>query len=155
MRAEITPVFVETVPEELEDGVLYISIRYGTSAHKCACGCGMKVVAPLHPTAWEMHWNGRTVSLSPSIGNWQLPCRSHYLIRENRIVKARDLSGGEIERGRRREREKRSVWLRRHAQQAAGEAGKSARARPGRRGRRRSGRFPRTGAGFRAAFCVI
>ena len=36
MRADITPVFVETVPEELEEGVLYISIRYGTAAHKCA-----------------------------------------------------------------------------------------------------------------------
>ena len=131
MRAEITPVFVETVPEGLEDGVLYISIRYRTSAHKCACGCGMKVVTPLHPTAWEMHWNGRTVSLSPSIGNWQFPCRSHYLIRRNRIVKARDLSGREIERGRERERKKRSAWLRRQAQQVAGKARKSASVRPG------------------------
>ena len=131
MRAEITPVFVETVPEELEDGVLYVSIRYRTSAHKCACGCGMKVVTPLHPTAWEMRWNGRAVSLSPSIGNWQFPCRSHYLIRRNRIVKARDLSGREIERGRERERKKRSAWLRRQAQQAAGKAKKSASVRPG------------------------
>ena len=126
MRTEITPVFVETVPEELEDGVLYISLRYRTAAHKCACGCGMKVATPIHPTAWAMHWNGREVSLSPSIGNWQFPCRSHYLIRRNRIVQARDLANWEIERGRERDREKRSIWLRRQAQQVGGEEKKGA-----------------------------
>lgn len=115
MRTEITPVFVETVPEELKEGVLYISIRYRTAVHKCACGCGLKVVTPIHPTAWEMHWDGRAVSLSPSIGNWQFPCRSHYLIRCNKIVKARDLADWEIERGRKQEREKRSRWLHRQA----------------------------------------
>ena len=119
MRTEITPVFVETVPEELEDGVLYISVRYRTAAHICACGCGMKVATPIHPTAWEMHWDGRAVSLSPSIGNWQFPCRSHYLIRRNKIVKARDLADWEIERGRKKEREKRSLWLRRQARSEA------------------------------------
>lgn len=125
MRAEITPRFVETVPEELEDGVLYISTRYRTAVHKCACGCGMKVVTPIHPTAWEMHWDGRAVSLSPSIGNWQFPCRSHYLIRHNKIVKARALADREIERGRKQEREKRLLWLHRQARQAGGEAKKA------------------------------
>ena len=130
MHTEITPVFVETVPEELEDRVLYISIRYGTAAHKCACGCGMKVATPIHPTAWKMHWDGREVSLYPSIGNWQFPCRSHYLIRRNRIVPARNLSDWEIEQGRKRERKKRSVWLHRQARKADGEAKKDAGAIP-------------------------
>ena len=125
MRGGITPVFVETVPEELEDGVLYLSIRYNTAAHLCACGCGMKVVTPLHPTAWEMHWDGRTVSLSPSIGNWQFPCRSHYFIRRNRIVKARGLAGWKIERDRERDRRKRSAWFRHRASQTGGEAQKA------------------------------
>lgn len=125
MRTEITPVFVETVPEELEDGVLYISIRYKTAAHKCACGCGMKVATPIHPTAWEMHWDGRAVSLSPSIGNWQFPCRSHYLIRRNKIVKARDLADWEIEQGRKQEREKRSLWLHRQVRRARDETRKA------------------------------
>lgn len=125
MRAEITPRFVETVPEELEDGVLYISTRYRTAVHKCACGCGMKVVTPIHPTAWEMQWDGRAASLSPSIGNWQFPCRSHYLIRHNKIVKARDLADREIERGRKQQRKKRSLWLHRQARQAGGEAKKA------------------------------
>ncbi|MFC4855982.1 DUF6527 family protein [Actinophytocola glycyrrhizae] len=33
-------------------------------------------------------FNGETVSLSPSIGNWSFPCRSHYysLERSERTV---------------------------------------------------------------------
>lgn len=30
--------FVETIPEKLEQGVLYVSERRKTAAHLCACG---------------------------------------------------------------------------------------------------------------------
>jgi len=40
---ELIPEFVESVPPELEDGVIYISMIYGTAIHKCCCGCGEKV----------------------------------------------------------------------------------------------------------------
>jgi hypothetical protein len=42
--------FVEFMPEVIEEGVLYISVEYCTSVHKCACGCGNEVVTPLSPT---------------------------------------------------------------------------------------------------------
>jgi hypothetical protein len=43
-RSTVRHEFVEYVPRELEDDVLYISIRYRTAVHRCACGCGNKVV---------------------------------------------------------------------------------------------------------------
>ncbi len=80
--------FVEFIPEALENGILYISVEYATALHKCACGCGREVVTPLSPKDWKMIFDGKTVSLYPSIGNWQFPCRSHYWIENSKIVDA-------------------------------------------------------------------
>lgn len=82
--------FVEFIPDKLEDGMLYVSITYATVLHKCGCGCGNEVVTPLSPSDWQLIFNGETISLFPSIGNWSFPCRSHYWIRNNKIVWARD-----------------------------------------------------------------
>jgi len=80
--------FVDRVPRQLEPGVLYISLQHGTAIHSCCCGCGEEVVTPLTPTDWRMTYDGETVSLQPSIGNWQLECRSHYVINRGRVVEA-------------------------------------------------------------------
>lgn len=77
--------FVEFMPDIIEDGVLYISLNYGTIIHNCACGCGNEVNTPLSPTAWKMIYNGESVSLKPSIGNWSFNCKSHYWITNNKI----------------------------------------------------------------------
>ena len=37
-QTALRPEFVEFIPEQLEDGVLYISQRYGTAMHRCCCG---------------------------------------------------------------------------------------------------------------------
>ena len=42
--------FVEFIPDELEHGIIYISIRFATASHLCCCGCGNKVVTPIRPT---------------------------------------------------------------------------------------------------------
>ena len=77
--------FVQFIPEELQEGTIYVSIRFATVTHLCACGCETKVVTPLKPTDWKLTFDGKTVSLHPSIGNWDFPCRSHYWIRNNRV----------------------------------------------------------------------
>lgn len=77
--------FVEYVPDELTEGRLYISIAFATALHKCCCGCGREVVTPLAPTGWSLTFDGKTVSLAPSIGNWSYPCQSHYWIRRNNV----------------------------------------------------------------------
>lgn len=90
----------ETIPEEIEEGILYVSFTYWTTAHKCGCGCGQKVVLQLSPKHWAITLNGESVSMYPSVGNWQLPCRSHYWIDEGRIIQARRWSDEEIMRNR-------------------------------------------------------
>lgn len=97
---KITHKFVEFIPEQIEEKVLYISIEYCTAIHKCFCGCGNEVVTPLSPTDWELIFDGKTVSLNPSIGNWSFDCKSHYFITRNRIRYARRWKDWEIEQGR-------------------------------------------------------
>lgn len=92
----ITPIFVEFVPDKVEAGKLYISEQYGTAIHTCCCGCGEEVVTPLRPDRWQLIKNGGLVSLSPSIGNWDYACQSHYFIRDNRIVWAGKMSQQQI-----------------------------------------------------------
>lgn len=81
----IAPKFVEYIPEQLQAGVLYISRRYSTASHLCCCGCGQLVVTPFNPSKWRLQEVDGSVSLSPSIGNWSFPCRSHYWIERNRV----------------------------------------------------------------------
>lgn len=97
--------FVELVPEVLEDGVLYISMDYCSAIHKCVCGCGNEVVTPLSPTDWAITFDGKSVSLSPSIGNWNLKCKSHYWIIKNRVRFARKWNEWEIAKAREKDKE--------------------------------------------------
>lgn len=96
--------FVEFIPEDPLPGVIYVSITYATSVHRCACGCGLKVATPLSPTDWKLTFDGETISLNPSIGSWSFPCGSHYVIRRNRVRWARPWSKERIEAGRARTR---------------------------------------------------
>ncbi len=104
LRDRIDPEFVEFVPEVLEPGVLYISMKYATASHLCACGCGEKVVTPFTPTDWRMTFDGETVSLSPSVGNWEQGCFTHYVIDRNRIIEHGSWTPEQIEQGIRSER---------------------------------------------------
>ena len=80
----ITPRYVKAVPSSTEEGVLYIS-SYGSAIHRCCCGCGSEVVTPLGPAQWHITKQGEAVTLRPSVGSWNLPCQSHYLITRNKI----------------------------------------------------------------------
>lgn len=92
--------FVDTIPNEIKRGSLYISLKYNTAIHKCACGCGEEVVTPLSPTDWKLIYNGKSISLTPSIGNWSFKCQSHYWIKNNQVVWAGKMSKEEIIKGR-------------------------------------------------------
>jgi hypothetical protein len=104
--------FVEFIPDVIEEGILYISIPYCTAIHKCVCGCGNEVVTPLSPTDWELTFNGKAVSLDPSIGNWSFKCQSHYWITKNSIRVARQWSADEIEYGRKNDSKKKKKHFR-------------------------------------------
>jgi hypothetical protein len=85
----LTHKFVEYIPEEIQEGVLYISITFRTAIHKCVCGCGNEVVTPISKNGWKLSFDGESVSLSPSIGSWNLACKSHYFITNNHIRMAK------------------------------------------------------------------
>lgn len=80
------PEFVEYIPSTIEPGILYISMKYSTAVHLCACGCLEKVVTPFSKHYWSLLYNGEAVTLRPSIGNYEYACRSHYFITENRVM---------------------------------------------------------------------
>ncbi|WP_068083729.1 DUF6527 family protein [Novosphingobium rosa] len=96
--------FMRNIPEKLEPGVLYISMEYGMVSHSCACGCGEEVTTPLTPTDWHLVYDGEAVTLNPSVGNWNLACRSHYVIRRGRVIEAGPWSEEEVAAERARDR---------------------------------------------------
>lgn len=104
---------VEMMPKELESGILYVSERFGTAAHLCACGCGTKIRTPLAPTEWRLRETPYGPTLRPSIGNWQIPCRTHYLITNGRVEWAGSMSEAEVRAGRRAEHVQRTQYLER------------------------------------------
>lgn len=89
--------FVTTIPNTIDDGIIYISMEYATAIHKCCCGCGNKVVTPFSTSDWNLSFDGESISLSPSIGNWSFPCQSHYWITKNEVIWAEKWSKEEIE----------------------------------------------------------
>lgn len=101
---QLTPSFVKGIPRELEAGTLYVSMEYGTVIHSCCCGCGHEVVTPLTPTDWTLTFDGETISLWPSVGNWNLPCRSHYVIKCNRVLEAAPWDKAKIDAEMRRDK---------------------------------------------------
>lgn len=81
-----TTKFVDHMPEQLEEGVLYLAPHYDCAMHKCMCGCGESVCTPLGENGWS--WSkdsGGNVSLHPSIGNFQYPCKSHYFLKNGKV----------------------------------------------------------------------
>jgi hypothetical protein len=96
-------VFVDSFPSKLEPGKVYVSMEYGSVAHSCCCGCGEEIVTPLTPTDWHIVYDGETITLHPSVGNWTLPCRSHYVIRKGEVIEAPAWSDQQIAAERRRD----------------------------------------------------
>lgn len=92
--------FVELIPDQIENGVIYVSLTYCTAIHKCCCGCQEEVVTPLSPTDWQLTFDGKSISLYPSIGNWNFNCKSHYWIHNNKVIWSKKWSEAKIKRAR-------------------------------------------------------
>lgn len=85
-KVEIIPVFLEDcIPDILEQNKLYISEKYNTAVHLCLFGCNEKTITPLGGGRfWELvKENEGKISLIGSIGNYNFPCKSHYIITNN------------------------------------------------------------------------
>jgi Family of unknown function (DUF6527) len=88
---------LELAPKQLQQGRLYVSEKYSVAIHLCCCGCGEKVVTPLSAAEWQVNIRRDRVSLHPSIGNWSMACRSHYWIRDGRVVWAPSMSKAQMQ----------------------------------------------------------
>ncbi|HWX98111.1 MAG TPA: DUF6527 family protein [Solirubrobacteraceae bacterium] len=97
--------FVDELPDEFTDGVLYVSIPFATAGHLCCCGCGNPVYTPLRPNRWRMTFDGESISLEPSVGNWNFPCQSHYWLERGKVRWAPGMTRREIDHMRERARE--------------------------------------------------
>lgn len=95
--------FVDYIPADLEQGVLYIALDFGAVMHLCADGCGERISTPLHPAQWSLIYDGNTVSLSPSVGSGS-NCGSHYRIRNGTVSWSRAMTQDQFKRGRERDR---------------------------------------------------
>jgi hypothetical protein len=104
--------FVQYIPEQVEDGIIYISMKYRVAVHKCVCGCGNNVVTPFSPTDWELRFYGDSISLSPSIGNWNFDCQSHYWIVKNQIRHSTKWDEDQIRKGREYDRVRKDKYFR-------------------------------------------
>lgn len=84
---ELEPVFVETIDRNLEPGKIYISEKFSTAIHLCACGCGVQTVTPLGSDRWTLTNDNGSITLRPSIGNFkgENPYHAHYYITNNKI----------------------------------------------------------------------
>lgn len=108
----VRPSFVDQLPDILDEGVLYICEEFDLTAHKCCCGCGEDVYNKLNPAKWQLiKTRSGTVSLEPSIGNWKYACKSHYWIRNNRVIEAGQLSSATIEAVKQRDRRDRDTYI--------------------------------------------
>ena len=115
--------FVDYIPERLSDGIVYVSLRFGTVVHSCACGCGEEVVTPLGPAEWKLTYDGLNISLAPSIGNWGFRCRSHYWVEDGSVRWARGFSELEVAEVREDARRRRAVYYDRRGTNQDGSRG--------------------------------
>lgn len=97
--------FVEYIPSQIEEDTLYISIEYDVAKHKCPCGCGADIVTSLSPARWKLTYDGETVSLYPSIGNWSHECKSHYWITNDKVVWAGSIAKNQMDKVKRNDKE--------------------------------------------------
>lgn len=98
---------VEFIPKELDCYMLYVSERFKVAVHLCPCGCGTKIVTPLGLGEWTFSEHSGKATLDPSIGNWQIPCRSHYWIVDGDIHWSYPWTDKQIKEGWKRDQQKR------------------------------------------------
>ncbi len=93
---DLETVHLVTMPEKtkMEHGKLYVSMEFRLAIHLCACGwCNEQTVTPFilegesdFPPKWKYTEVDGKVTLHPSIGNMNMPCKSHYWVQNGKVV---------------------------------------------------------------------
>ncbi|MNL19710.1 hypothetical protein D3C87_1409260 [compost metagenome] len=98
------------LPKQLEEGFLYVSKEFGVAGHLCPCGCKNKIITPLDSNEWSFEETNGKPTLYPSIGNWELPCKSHYWIINGFIDWSYEWTEKQIIKGRQTEEYNRKLY---------------------------------------------
>lgn len=106
---------VKYLPQELDSGILYVSKKYSIVGHLCPCGCGNKIITPLGSTEWKLKIRKGKPTLYPSLGNWQLSCKSHYWIIDGEIEWSYQWDDDQIKRGQKAEDMRRKFYFKKLA----------------------------------------
>lgn len=102
---------VHFIPPDLEPGILYVSEEFGVACHLCPCGCSNKIVTPIGTTDWSFTEEDGEPTLYPSVGNWQIPCKSHYWIIHGEIRWSYQWTEEQILAGRQFEEKRRQLYF--------------------------------------------
>ena len=70
---------VDRIPTEMREGVVYHTEEFELAGLLCACGCGHRITL-LVPDSHEVRREAGYATIRPSIGVFDSPCKSHYLI---------------------------------------------------------------------------
>lgn len=75
---------VDRIPKQMEDGVVYHTEEFELAGLLCACGCGHRItlIVPDSHKVWD---DGGYATIEPSIGVFDAPCKSHYVIRAGNV----------------------------------------------------------------------
>lgn len=107
---ELKLLHVYYMPNDLKPGILYVSLEFKIAGHLCPCGCGNKIMTPIGANGWRFVESDKKPTLTPSLGNWQLPCRSHYWITDGIIEWSYQWTDEEISAGYRAEYERTELY---------------------------------------------
>jgi len=89
---EYRAIICDELPDTCRENKLYLvgeNNTYWMAAMVCPCGCGDLIQLALDPTGrprWEYSLDGKSrVTLTPSVHR-KVRCRSHFILRNGRIV---------------------------------------------------------------------
>jgi hypothetical protein len=88
-------VAVIKTPTPLDHNVVYVNEEFELATLLCPCGCGHKITL-LCPDGHTVKNDDGFATVSPSIGVWDRPCRSHFCLTRGRIAWCRSWSDHEI-----------------------------------------------------------
>ena len=75
---------VERIPNVMEEGTVYHTEEFEIAGLLCACGCGHRItlIVPDSHKVWD---DGGYATIEPSVGVFDAPCRSHFVIRAGKV----------------------------------------------------------------------
>lgn len=70
---------VDRIPTQVRESVVYHTQEFELAGMLCACGCGHRITL-LVPDSHQVWDEGGYATIQPSVGVFDAPCKSHYVI---------------------------------------------------------------------------